>query len=84
MPFALSISDPTFAQSYWSQQNRHEIVNAKSLRDTIDKEDVKKVDPPEQLLLTSTPLKGQAASSILVIKSKTSANSHHAIGKAAV
>ena len=41
LPFALiSIDDPTFAQSHWSQQNRHEIVNAKSLTDKIDKEDI--------------------------------------------
>ena len=41
LPFALiSINDPTFAQSHWSQQNRHEIVNAKSLTDKIDKEDI--------------------------------------------
>ena len=39
--FALSISDPTFAESQWSQQNRHEIVNAESLTDKIDKKDVK-------------------------------------------
>ena len=35
-----SISDPTFAESHWSQQNRHEIVNAESLTDKIDKEDI--------------------------------------------
>ena len=40
-PFVLNISDPTFAQSHWSQQNRHEIVNAESLTDKIDKEDIK-------------------------------------------
>ena len=42
LPFALiSIRDPTFAQSHWSQQNRDEIVNAESLADKIDKEDIK-------------------------------------------
>ena len=42
LPFALiSINDPTFAQSHWSQQNRHEIVSAESLTDKIDKEDIK-------------------------------------------
>ena len=40
-PFVLNISDPTFAQSHWSQQNRHEIVNAESLTDKIDKKDIK-------------------------------------------
>ena len=32
-PFVLNISDPTFAQSHWSQ-NRHKIVNA----DLIDRQ----------------------------------------------
>ena len=42
LPFALiSISDPTFAQSHWGKKIRHEIVNAESSTDKIDKEDIK-------------------------------------------